>query len=175
VLNDEPQEADIIRILLQYGDSALNEEQGVLEFVVEMLDEIAWDGTVYEKMFRIFEKAWKEEQLFPDRNLLFNHEDKDMAQTALHLYAHEYQLSVNWEVRHEILTPTKEVKLQAEVTSAVTRLNLKKVVGMLRACENKMKVADLTVEEQEILLTEYMGLKEIHRSLADALGTSISH
>ena len=175
VLNDEPQEADIIRILLQYGDSALSEEQGVLEFVVEMLDEIAWDGAVYEKMFRIFEKAWKEEQLFPDRNLLFNHDDKDMAQTALHLYAHEYQLSVNWEVRHEILTPTKEVKLQAEVTSAVTRLNLKKVVGMLRACENKMKVADLTVEEQEVLLTEYMGLKEIHRSLADALGTSISH
>jgi hypothetical protein len=38
-----------------------------------------------------------------------------------------------------------------------------------------MKVADLTVEEQEVLLTEYMGLKEIHRSLADALGTSISH
>ena len=175
VLNDEPQEADIIRILLQYGDATFAEEQLVIAHVVEMLDIIAWDVPVYEKIFRMFENSWKNEQKFPDRNLFFNHEDREIAQTALHLYAHEYHISENWELRHEILIPTKEMKLRADVESAVARLNIKKVINIMRECMERMKAADITEAEQTALLEEYISLKDLHKQLASELGTSISH
>lgn len=175
VLNDEPQEADIIRILLQYGDAPLTEDKLVVDYVVGMLDIIDWDMPVYEKIFRLFEHSWKNAQRYPERNLFFNHTDRELAQAALHLYAHEYQISENWELRHEILIPTKEMKLYADVQSAVTRLNLKKVINIMRECMEKMKVADLPETEQNKLMEEYMVLKGVHQKLAADLGTSISH
>lgn len=174
VLNDEPQEGDIIRLLLQHGGDVYEEEQLVVDYIVHMLDEIVWDTPVFEAIFRIFEKSWKEQQMLADRNELFNHSDKAIAQTALHFFSHEYLLSENWEKRHDILTPSKATLLQADVNNAVDRLNLKKVIALMRQSMEKLKNPE-SEEAMNEALEEYSALKEVHRSLAQKLGTHISH
>ncbi len=174
VLNDEPQEGDIIRLLLQHGGDVYHEEQLVVDYIVNMLDEIVWDTPVFESIFRIYEKSWKEQQVLADRNELFNHTDKAIAQTALHFYSHEYQLSENWEKRHDILTPSKATLLHADVNNAVDRLNLKKVIALMRQSMEKLKNPESEQAMNEAL-EEYSALKEVHRSLAQKLGTHISH
>lgn len=174
ILNDEPQEGDIIRLLLQHGGDVYHEEQLVVDYIVNMLDEIEWDTPVFESIFRIYEKSWKEQQQLADHNELFNHTDKSIAQAALHYYSHEYQLSENWEKRHDILTPSKSTLLHADVNNAVDRLNLKKVIALMRKTMEKLKNPE-SGETANEALEEYSALKEVHRTLAQKLGTHISH
>lgn len=175
LLNDEPQEADIIRILLHYGEEMYEDDLPVIAFLTDVLEDIEWDGVVYEQIFRFFENHWKTEASYPDRNILFNHEDKTVARTALDLYSQDHHISENWEKRHEILVPSKMQMLHADISNAVTRLNLKKVIGKMRLCMEQLKEAHIDEARQTEIMEEYLGWKDYHRQLANALGTSISH
>lgn len=174
VLNDEPQEADLIRILLHYAHEPFTEEQLVIDYVVNMLDELDWDNDVYHSIFRIFEKEWKENERIADRNDLFNHEDKTLAATALHIFSIDYSVSENWEKRHDILTPSRATLIHHDVNSAVDRLSLKKVIAIMRRTMEKIKNSS-SPEEVDVAMAEYAEAKTYHQALAQKLGTHISH
>lgn len=174
VLNDEPQEADLIRILLHYAHEPYTEEQLVIDYVVGMLDELDWDNNVYHSIFRIFEKEWKENERIADRNDLFNHEDKTLAATALHIFSIDYSVSENWEKRHDILTPSRATLIHHDVNSAVDRLSLKKVIAIMRRTMEKIKNGS-SPEEVDAAMAEYAEAKTYHQALAQKLGTHISH
>ncbi|MBA4303766.1 MAG: DNA primase [Sphingobacteriaceae bacterium] len=174
VLNDEPQEADIIRILLHYAQEPYTDDVLVIDFVVNTLDELSWDNAPMESIFRIFEKSWKEEQRIADRNDLFNHPDKSLAALALHIYSIDYSVSENWEKRHDILTPSRASMIHQDVSSAVDRLNLKKVISLMNQTMERLKHPE-NEESAQADLEEFVALKEVHRTLAQKLGTHISH
>lgn len=173
-LNDEPQEADIIRILMHYAQEPYTEDVLVVDYVVNTLDELSWDNAMMESIFRIFEKSWKEEQRIADRNDLFNHPDKNLAALALHIYSIDYSVSENWEKRHDILTPSRASMIHQDVSSAVDRLNLKKVISLMNQTMERLKHPE-NEESAQADLEEFVALKEVHRTLAQKLGTHISH
>lgn len=173
-LNDEPQEADLIRILLHYAHEHYTETQLVIDYVVGMLDELDWDNDVYQNIFRIFEKEWKENERIADRNDLFNHEDKALAAAALHIFSIDYSVSENWEKRHDILTPSRATLIHHDVNSAVDRLSLKKVIAIMRRTMEKIKNSS-SAEEVDAAMAEYAEAKTYHQALAQKLGTHISH
>jgi len=177
VKNDLPQEADIIRILLQYGDKLLDSHNcTVTSFICNQLDEIAWDSPVYQRIFNIYLEGLNQFQSIPDIHQLLNHTDPEIAGAAVELYGKSYEISENWSLKHDILIVALDKNIEADVISAVTRINLKKVLRLIEESKQKIKDASkLSPEEHDQLVAEHLGLEKLKIQLAQQLGTVITH
>jgi len=175
VLDDSPQEADIIRLLLLYADKIMaSTTRSVISYITESLDEIGWDNLSFNKIFAIYHEGWKQYQAVPDIHQLINHPDVDIKKAAVDVYAKHYEISHNWE-KHDIFIVKIEDNVENDVVSAVTRINLKKIHKLLEESKARFKEPNaLSAEEIDALLKEHMALEQHKVDLAQQLGTTIT-
>lgn len=175
VLDDSPQEADIIRLLLLYADKIMaSTTRPVIAFITEQLDEIAWDSHSLGKIFAIYHEGWKQYQAVPDIHQLINHPDIDIKNAAVEVYTKHYEISHNWE-KHDIFIVKIEDNIENDVISAVNRINLKKIHKLLEESKARFKQPNsLTEEEEAAYVKEHIELEKMKVKLANSLGTIIT-
>jgi hypothetical protein len=79
-------------------------------------------------------------------------------------------------LKHDILIVALDKNIEADVISAVTRINLKKVLRLIEESKHKIKDASkLSPEEHDQLVAEHLGLEKLKIQLAQQLGTVITH
>ncbi len=172
VLNDAPQEADIIRLLLLYATNLMSDtERPVIAYITESLDEIGWDNPVFEKIFRIYHEGWTQYQAVPDIHQLINHTDKEISAAAVDIYGKHYEISENWK-KHDIFIVKLEDNVALDVVSSVNRINIKKIHRLLQ--ESQQKIKEATPEELDQLIADHLELEKFKIQLAQQLGTVIT-
>jgi DNA primase len=173
--NDYQQEADIIRVLMLYGKEMMPEtQQLVVDFVTSELNEISWDQPVLERIFQLYLEGWTKYQSLPETHELLNHPDKELANAAATIYGKHYEISKNW-LKHDIYITELHENVERDVHSAVDRINLKKVHGLLDQTRLRLKeLNNMTEADQNALLQEYWDLENIKIQLAARLGTIIT-
>lgn len=176
VLDDSPQEADIIRLLLLYADKIMaSSARPVIAHITESLDEISWDVLAYGKIFAIYHEGWTQFQAVPDIHQLINHPDADIKKAAVDVYAKNYEISENWHLKHDIFVIKVEDNIEKDVLSAVARINLKKIHRLLDESRARYKnPTDLSDEEIDALQVEHRELEKLKVQLAQQLGTTIT-
>lgn len=175
VLNDEHQEEDVIRLLLQYAAHELSDGRSVVGTVVDTLDEVSWDNPFLEIIFRCYEEHWKRDRSSPPTHELLNHPDESVRKAAARLASRNYNISKHWSEKFQIDVPRPEEKLLEDVLNALNRVNMKKIIRLMHETLQELKEsADSGAEKPEIL-ENYMIYKEMHRKLSNILGTVVSH
>ncbi len=163
----EYQEKDIIRLLLNFGDKALeikgvNEEKqevtnsvSIASCIVNdiVAEDFSFKNPAYQLIFNEYITALESGNI-PIDQYFTNHQDSTIRKTAINLLSSPYMLSENWQEMHRISVPTEEKTnvLEQSVHHSVFSFKLKKVEELLAL--NAKEIKELGSDDDFIILME---------------------
>jgi DNA primase len=173
----EYQEADIIRLLLTYGehdiyfDEPVNEREtrtvaeSVKSFIVHEIsqDEIIFENPVYLKIFNHFEKMVHTGVVY-NSSFFVNHEEEDIRKTAADFLTLKYPLA-QW-IEKGVAVKEELEKLKHAVLSAVYSLKIKHVAKLMKKNVDAIRDATMNDIDTDELQREWMQLDEIKQQLS---------
>ncbi len=153
--NNDYQEKELIRLMLQYGDQELefeveNEDKRIEKihvalgrFIVDDIqaDELKFDNPVCQKIFTTYANNSSEEKQ-ADPKLFTRHEDDEIRSLAIDLLSSQHLLSKNWEKRHKIYVIEEEENLKPRALQAIYAFKLKKLEQMIN--ENQKRIKEIS-------------------------------
>lgn len=168
----EFQEKESIRVLVNYGKESVQnhdlEEVKLIEYFLSEADEIQFTNPIYRKILAIFKERLKAGEII-DGSYLIATGDEEIKRTVVDLITHPYEVSANWNDKHNIYVP-KEIELLKNVTfTNILRLKFRIVQHMIDEENKKLKGVKETVEVDRIL-DEINELKKIEMDIANVLG-----
>ncbi len=190
--SSEPQEKDIIRLLINYGamelvlmnpdfqnddvDIEIAKEEylriSVAQFIADEInnnkDFLRFENQLYEIILEEFNTNLSE-NIIPNEQYFLQHVNPDIAQLTADLVTLPYELSENWKTQHKIDVVTEDMLMMEAVISAINNLKMKKVVALID--EKFKRLNDVhTEEERNTLLEEVMQLINLKTVISEALG-----
>ncbi|MCF8302662.1 MAG: DNA primase [Bacteroidales bacterium] len=168
-LDIKPQEKELIRLLLQYGNEDLIFEQEdqygrkqehsvkLAAFVLNDLraDEYEFTHDKCKSIYQVFIQHNDKGTLPNDREFM-NNDDEELAKFAIDMVSSPYALSENWE-KNRIFVNSERDHLKEAVISALFALKARKIEQMIK--ENQQKISRANNEN------EIIELMEIHKHL----------
>jgi DNA primase len=172
---DATQEKEIIRLLLLYGNRMIDWD-GIANtyigpFMITELSDVEFEHPPSKEFIRIYGKE-VENGILPEEQYFIHYRDKDIVDLSVTLLATKYTLSDNWYEMHKILVPDEQVNMKATILGAIFHLKkhkVGKILDNLRADLQKVEGE----ADTEILLTQYMQMKKVEKSISDYLGSVI--
>lgn len=181
------QERDIIRIMILYGhhDIELEVEKDkdgkpvkesfkLLEVILSDLqeDNIEFEDSIYASIYNEFVEAFNKESLLEEKHFI-HHQEEEIRTTAIDLISHPYELSLQWEAKHQILTHHETDDLFKALQSGLNYFKFKKLDGLK---ERKQKQLENTKEPEEYtdILVDIMKIDNSRKKLGQVLGIVIS-
>ena len=185
----EYQEKDIIRLLLNYGQSEIEFEEldenkrnikmpvNVANFIVNDLigDEITFSNSTYQKIFDEYAEFISNDDL-PDEKYFINHSSRKLSSTAIDLLTSPYELSDKWEIVARIEVLTEEKRLKNAIIHSVLSFKAKKIEQLIAENQQKLKKAEEKEHYEEIpeIMMRLKELKTISKDINKQLGRVIT-
>jgi DNA primase len=175
IKDDSSQEREIVRLLLLYGNRVIDWD-GITNtyigpFIISELSDVTFENETCKNFIEIYGKEL-ENGVLPDEQFFIHYDDKNIVDITVTLIATKYTLSENWYEMHKILVPDEQVNMRATILGAIFHLKKQKVSkildGLRSDLQNTMAEAD-----QEILLSQYMHMKKVEKTISDYLGSVI--
>jgi DNA primase len=178
--NDEFQERDIIRLLVQHGQQWLEKEQcSVAEFVLADIEESlpSFDNPLYGRVAQECHALLLQRRNF-DQSYFINHPQRAIADLAVDLLASPYDMSPNWEdmwrlpLQHQ---PLPELNFDADTRQALDRFKLRKLLKMCNLNLARVRGASESGDTEGMLrfLKIQQKLNEARNEVAKRLGTVV--
>lgn len=177
-----PQERDLLRMLLSYGDRMLPDPfaEGVEQeedrplislghLMYEMLatDDILFDDPVMRDIY-LDHRHRANLGLPVDGTHYVTHENGAWRSMAIDLLTEKHELSANWKERHKIHVKRESEALFDALEEAIDILKERRVDRMIR--ERQEQLRSSTEEDMMLLMREIMNLSEIKKKLARKTG-----
>ena len=171
------QEKDLIQTLIKFGRQeftykADKEDEGerfkVMNYLIEEVlhDQIEFEDPTYRKVFELFKTAKEEGRELKEKELVAN-PDQEVAVLSIDLLLEKYQLSVNWEEKHKILTITEEEELPNKIHKGICSWRLEQVIKMIKKQQEDLKANPEDYEDRIAVISR---LEEAKKQLAGELG-----
>jgi DNA primase len=172
---DSSQEKEIIRLLLLYGNKMIDWD-GIANtyigpFMIAELGDVEFDHLPAKKFIALYSKELENGTL-PEEQYFIHYPDKEIVDLSVTLLATKYTLSENWYEMHRILVPDEQVNMKATILGAIFHLKKQKVGKILDGLRIELQKVDGEADT-EILLTQYMQMKKVEKSISDYLGSVI--
>ncbi|MDB4925629.1 DNA primase [Mucilaginibacter sp.] len=169
------QEKEIVRLLLLYGNKVIDWD-GIANtyigpFMIAELNDVDFEHPASKAFIEIYSKE-VENGVLPEEQHFIHHPDKDIVDLVVTSIATKYTLSDNWYEMHKILVPDEQANMKATILGAIFHLKKHKVGKMLEGLRNELQ-KEQSVEDQEILLNQYMRMKKVEKTISDYLGSVI--
>ncbi|MCC8425108.1 DNA primase [Mucilaginibacter sp. UR6-11] len=169
------QEKEIVRLLLLYGNKMIDWD-GIANtyigpFMVAELNDVDFEHPAAKEFIRLYSKE-VENGVLPEDQHFIHYPDKDIVDLVVTLIATKYTLSENWYEMHKILVSDEQANMKATILGAIFHLKKHKVGKMLQTLRDELQNA-VTDEDQDILLTQYMRMKKVEKTISDYLGSVI--
>jgi len=177
------QEADLVRILVLYGNEPVafkeqdengNPEEHVYrvgDIIVHELiaDELLPEADFNRQIFNAFALLPEDAEAFPDEQFFLHHSNRELAEYVIHLTSSPYELSKNWLDKHQIFVSTELHTTRKMVMSSLYSYKLRRVKKLLDQMNSKLE-GDLSDDELFSALEQIKGLQaakiEIARQLS---------
>lgn len=183
-LNNYWYEAEIIRILLQYGneffyinlpDSSNKEERvkyKVMNFILEDLtaDEIKFEDPIFSDIFGIF-NSWLSSNTGYNQNFFINHDRSEIKETVLNILSVHYVLH-DWGSKH-IIVKTEEIQLDRLIIGKIHWLKIKKIQSMIEGYLHEIKTEHAEGKDVDELMGKVKILLGIKKELAKYPGVVV--
>jgi len=184
------QEREIIRLLLQYGKEEIKferekeDEDGntytenisitIGKYLVTAIraDDLTFNNAVYQMIFDEYQQKLSYDQDVDEKDFI-NHEMEQVRFTSADLLSSPYELSENWE-KKRIYVNQEDSRLNMLVDSSLLSFKIKKIESKMSSIQQQIK-DNTSEEDQEFLLRELYGLKNISRKFNADLSRIITH
>lgn len=172
VPNDELQERDIIRVLINYGDKEISDTT-IASYLSKELDDIEFDNILYQQVLNENKNHLANNES-KDSKFYLNHPNPDIAKLAQELLFEQYELSPNWENMHNVYVKKPDSNYLQDIVSSLNRLKHKKVEKLKKETESQLKLEN-DPEKVAELHKKYILYKSWDVALGKDTGTVITH
>jgi len=173
----EYQEKDLIETLIKFGNQEFTyrpdeKEEGeshkVSEYLIDEIihDQIEFKDPLYRKVFQLFVEAKEAGKELREQELISN-EDKEISVMAIEALLEKYELSLNWEEKHKILTISQEEELPRKIHKGICSWRLSRVIDMIHEKQDELKE---NPDNYEDIIGVISLLEEAKKKLAAELG-----
>jgi DNA primase len=168
---DEAQEKNVLRVLLEYGLQPWDEEKTMADYIFEELSQFSFENANYEHVLEVYKQAY-EQGLQPTTKTLLYGNDEIVRKLVVSLDMHPYELSPNWDTIMEGLNINNRDVSHQDVLMSVNYFKLRKIKKMFE--ENQKDIEHATsFEDQMNLIKVHKVLKEEEQKITKQLGTVI--
>ncbi len=176
-LNDDYQEREIIRLLLNYGTQTnWDLEHPDLTVIQHILDtvkdqNIQFANESYKHIIEIAKDEFEQDR-FPDQSFFVNHSDTNVQQSVASVLSNPYQLSGRW-IDHDIIVPREDQNLKLSIDNAFDHLLLRKARRLKTEFTDQLKEKH-SDEEADILMQKYLNVALLEIELCQKLGIIVT-
>lgn len=168
---EQLQEKEVIRLLLNYADSELEEDVDLMSYFIAEFEDISFSNETYSWIFNEFKKSREEGKLIDSRYFFDKGTDKVKGLIA-ELTLRKYYTSPHWSGKYHIFFNDEKEIVPELAHQNVLRRKYRYIQRLIE--ENKEKLRDAertkTVEEIDELVETQSRLKSIDMELAKELG-----
>lgn len=156
------QEGELIRILLNYGDQLVEEEQRLSEYLITELDDTIFTHPIYRKIIELYQS-----NMTLDLPYFIGHEDQEIQKVSIDFAATRYEISESWEKKHQVFVKKEEEHLADTAFKMVLRLKRRFIKLKIEELQNALK----ETKEDEIteVIVKLIRLKSICKQIDDDL------
>ncbi|TAN19453.1 MAG: DNA primase [Chitinophagaceae bacterium] len=153
LLDQELQEKNLVRILLEYGNRSWDETCSIADYIFNSPVNF---NLLHNEAIKNILSAYKrlsEQGQAPDKKLFLYHEDPEISRlTASALYT-AYEVSVNWEKSYRIVVPGEEQVFRQDAGSVIHYLLQKMILRFIRENTESLKEEKDPVEQNKLMKT----------------------
>jgi DNA primase len=170
----DKEEKEIIRLLLNYGNKNMKEEDqkiSIASFIIQELevDNISFENEQYQSILGEISAHVKEDGEI-NLNYFTLHQNPSISKLAIDLISKKHSLSENWKSRHRILTGSEEDKFRKAVESSIYALKLKHLDTKLGDIQLQLKE---NPDDDERFTKAYAKYLQTRRQIAEKLGRTM--
>ncbi len=167
---DEAYERNILRVLLEYGLLAWDENSTMADYIFSELEEFHFDNPDLEKLYEEY-KVWYLQGLEPSSKTMLYHNDEMIRTLIVSLSVNQYELSQKWDEVLETMNIVNRDISHDDVLKSVNFYKLRKIKKMIE--ENQRDIENAAYDDFKLLLEVHKHLKEMEGALTKQLGTVI--
>lgn len=168
---NEELEKNIIRILAEYGPMAYEEGKSVTQEVLEHLDIEYFENQDHKTYFNFMIDNYNK-GLLPTTEELINSEENRIKNMTIHIFYQPYDISPNWEIKHDILLPQKSDYFIKDVKQSIALFKIEYLNKQISIIQEKLK--DRTdIEEEKKNTKIYMKMHQEKKELSKIVGTVV--
>lgn len=173
---DEPQEKDIIRLLLENSNYEIEGENATAR-ILRNLSDVEIDNAVYAKIVEEYQSAFARGEFLSQAHFI-NHPDETIRNVVIDLLQTPYELSDNWQKMHDVPITDKQFLVRKDIVKSISLLKLKKIIKMKQEIDQRLKELDAeknpdNLEEMMLCQKESVQLQQFIRKLSADTGTVI--
>jgi DNA primase len=168
---DELQEKNMLRVLLEYGLLAWDEQQTMADYIFSELEQFHFENPQLEQLYEEYRRQYQQ-QLEPTAKTLLYHTDANIRQLVVNITMNPYELSYRWDDKQENMNILNRDTSRQDVFLSVHYFKLRKIKKMFDQNQRDMEQAT-SFEEQLKLIEIHKHLKQIEQELTRELGTVI--
>jgi DNA primase len=140
-------------------------------YIITNLSDITFNDKLCERVVTYYHDEL-DKGIMPTEKTLIQHPDKEIKNLAIALISSPYMLSANWYDMHHINVPDEKTNLKATIMGAIFHLKKKKIATMLAAKQKELQL-EITEEQEQQLMKDYLQLKEVEKYISNYLGSVI--
>jgi DNA primase len=167
---DEAHERNILRVLLEFGLRAWDENRTMADFIFEELEQFHFDNPQLEQLYEEY-RIWYGQGLEPTTKTLLYHENETIRNLVISISVFPFELSQKWDEVMETMNIVNRDTSVQDVLMSVNFYKLRKIKKMFD--ENQRDMEHAGIDEQMKLIEVHKHLKNIERELTKQLGTVI--
>ncbi len=168
------QERETIRLLINYADKTL-EDQQVAEYLLHELEDVQFSNHTFREIHDEFALQLRKGTV-PDSKYFLEHGSPEVQKVVTDLITRRYETSPHWKEKYHIYFPHEEEILKDVALSNVLRLKFRVVQKMKEDNLTKIQTSEQNGnwDEVEKCLVHQAGLIDAERELADMLGIVVA-
>lgn len=170
-IENEYQERDLLRALLEYGLLQWDEEKTMAEYIFEELQHYTIENAELDSLLAVY-KDYFYKGLQPSSKTLLYHEDESIRKLVINLSVQKYELSPNWDAKMESMKINNRDISRQDVVTSLNYFKLRKIKKMFDENQRDIEKAG-TFEEQMDLIKIHKVLKDEEQKITRLLGTVI--
>lgn len=166
------QERETIRLLLNYAENGVGDDQKVIDFLLGELDDIEFTNPVYKEIFEAFRNGADAGTRIDNFYFLENGSDS-VKRAVADLMTSRYETSPHWSEKFHIYFPHEKEVMHDVAMSNVLRLKFRLIQKMMEDNLKEMKgIKDDAVLDKHLAV--HAQLKGAEKELAGILGIVVS-
>jgi DNA primase len=163
-------EKNLLRVLIEYGNEKTAEGKSIADWIWEEIEAFPLEHTEMIQLMDAY-TSWFKEGKSPDSKTLQYHENEQVRNWVVTLFAPEHELSQRWNEKLGIVRQVEEKNFMHDVEASLLYFKLRKVKKMI--AQNQIDMEHAKEDDQIFLLQIHKHLKEVERELTKIIGTVI--
>ncbi len=168
---EQIQEREVIRLLLNYADSELEEDIDLVSYFISEFEDLEFTSAKYGQIFHEFYEAKSKGELI-DSSYFLKNGTEDTKQLIAELTTRRHYVSPHWAEKYHIVFHDEKEKIQEHAHQNVLRRKYRYVQRLIEENMEKLKDAEKSksIEEIDELVETQARLKDADVEIAKQLG-----